>query len=286
MHQPVMLNEVMEGLALRPGDRAIDATVGGGGHSRAILQAIGPTGTFLGLDRDSETLSSVRQSLTNYPRAHFIHATFDLIDTVAGERGMTEVEAILFDLGFSSLQLDEASRGFSFQQDGPLDMRLDRHSSMTAADLINRSSERNLADIFQRYGDLYDARRLAKRIVEARRQSPIRTTGQLVAILGLSNPGVKAKLFQAVRIAVNDEVGQLERAIPAALSLLASGGRLAIITFHSLEDRIVKVAIRDNHLLSSFTKKPILPSQAEIDRNPRSRSAKLRLAIKNPLPNP
>lgn len=280
MHIPVLLKESLEGLTLRPGAKVIDATVGGGGHSQAILEQIGSTGQLLGFDRDSQTLGQVKKRLTTYPNAQFVHADFDQLETVAVEQGLAEVDGILFDLGFSSLQLDDADRGFSFQQDGPLDMRLDATARTTAAEIVNRSRESQLADIFYRYGELYDARRLAKQLVEARGQHKIETTGQLVELLGIKNPGVKAKIFQALRIAVNDELGQLERAIPQAVSLLKPGGRVAIITFHSLEDRIVKNQFRDNHMLQLVNKKPLQPSEEEIKQNPRSRSAKLRIAEK------
>lgn len=280
MHIPVLLTEVIEGLALKPGMTVIDGTVGGGGHTEAMLKAIGPTGRLLGLDRDATTLEATKRRLAPYTNATFVHAPFDTMDQVATELGITAVDAILLDLGFSSLQLDDPARGFSFQADGPLDMRLDESERTTAADLINKLREQQLADIFYRYGELYDARWFAKQIIEARHRQPIETTGQLVRLLGLKNPGVKAKLFQALRIAVNDELGQLERVIPIAASLLAPEGRVGIITFHSLEDRIVKQQFRANHRLEPLTKKPIEPTQEEITSNPRSRSAKLRLAAK------
>ncbi len=284
-HIPVLLTEVLEGLALQPGMKVIDATLGGGGHTQAMLEQIGSTGQLLGLDRDRQTLKQTSQQLTNYPNARLVHAAFDQLEAVAEEQGFTEVDAILFDLGFSSLQLDDSARGLSFQQAGPLDMRLDQEQPLTAYELVNRQSERQLADILYRYGELYDARRLAKTLVEARRQTPIETTDQLVQVLQLRNPGVKAKVFQALRIAVNDELGQLERAIPQAVSLLKTGGRVAIITFHSLEDRIVKQAFRQNHRLQPTTKKPIEPTDAEVKANSRSRSAKLRVAEKTKLIN-
>lgn len=281
MHIPVLLKETIEGLALRPGMTVIDGTVGGGGHSQVILEKIGPTGRLLGLDRDAVTLQRVRERLTtSHPNATFVHADFDQLEEVAQAHGFTEADAIMLDLGFSSIQLDDPARGFSFQAEGPLDMRLDSQQHLTAADLINRSKERDLADLFYRYGELYDARRLAKQVVEARHRQPIETTTQLVSVLGLKNPGVKAKVFQALRIAVNDELGQLERVIPQAVSTLREDGRIGIITFHSLEDRIVKNAFRSNHRLQLVTKKPIEPSDEEVAVNPRSRSAKLRLAQK------
>lgn len=280
MHTPVMLQEVIEGLNLKTGARVIDCTVGGGGHSEAILQQIGSTGSLLGLDKDSSTLKQAQNRLTTYKNAEFVHADFDCLEEVATKHDFGKVDAILLDLGFSSLQLDDPARGLSFQNDGPLDMRLDQTARQTAAALIEKGSERQLADIFYRYGELYDAKRFAKQIVETRKKAPINTTLELVERLGLKNPGVKAKLFQALRIAVNDELGQLERVIPQAVSLLKPGGRLAIITFHSLEDRIVKNLFKNNHLLELVNKKPLEPTASEISQNSRSRSAKLRIATK------
>ncbi len=272
-----MLAEVIENLALTPGMSVIDATIGGGGHTEAMLRSIGPTGRLLGLDTDSEAITRVQSRLTTYSNLTLVHAAFDQIESIAEDQGIGPVDAILFDLGFSSIQLDAPERGFSFQADGPLDMRLNQEQQTTATQLINRASERQLADIFYRYGELYDGRRFAKQIVDARRKQPIETTLQLVAVLGLKNPGVKAKLFQALRIAVNDELSQLERAIPQAVGLLKPAGRLGIITFHSLEDRIVKNSFRQNQLLQLVTKKPIVPTDAEIAANSRARSAKLRV---------
>jgi 16S rRNA (cytosine1402-N4)-methyltransferase len=254
--------------------------VGGGGHTEVILQKIGQNGHLLGLDTDASTLTQTKDRLHTYPNTQFVHAWFDELESVAEGENIKTVDAILFDLGFSSLQLDNPERGLSFQADGPLDMRLDASDAYTAADIINKSNEKQLADILYRYGELYDARRIAKTIVDARYKQPITRTHELIKILGLSNPGVKAKLFQALRIAVNQELTRLEQAIPQAVSLLSPGGRVAIITFHSLEDRIVKTSFRDNHLLELINKKPIIPTDEEVKANPRSRSAKLRIAQK------
>lgn len=280
MHIPVMLNEILEGLNLKTGMTVIDCTVGGGGHTEAMLKKIGSKGQLLGLDADKTTLSDVKNRLKTYPNTVFANAWFDELESVAEDQGFKDVDAILFDLGFSSLQLDNPARGFSFQADGPLDMRLDSEADTTAAELVNRANEKTLADIFYRYGDLYDARRLAKTLVEARRQDRIETTGQLVQVLGLKNPGVKAKVFQALRIATNREMDRLESALPQAVSLLKSGGRIAVLTFHSLEDRVVKSSFRGNHLLTLVNKKPMIPSDEEVATNSRSRSAKLRIAEK------
>lgn len=280
IHTPVLLNEVIEGLNLKPANRVIDATIGGGGHSLAILKIIGPGGSLLGIDRDQETLKYVKSRLTTCQNYRLVHTDFNQLATVAGENGFKAVDAILLDLGFSSIQLDDPARGLSFQQAGPLDMRLDQSSELTAEQLVNRGSERQLADIFYRFGELYDARRLAKLVVESRHRQPFIDTLDLINRLGIKNPGVKAKLFQALRIAVNDELSQLEQVIPQAVELLKTGGRLAIISFHSLEDRIVKNQFKQNLLLSPVNKKPIVPSEQELKENPRSRSAKLRIAEK------
>ncbi len=283
MHRPVMLDEVINQLALRPGMTVIDGTVGGGGHAIAMIKAIQPKGRFLGLDTDAASLARVKPQLTIYPNVQLVHANFAELESVATEVGVNAVDAVLLDLGFSSIQLDDPARGFSFQADGPLDMRLDQSSQLTAHEIINRWSEKALADALYRYGELYDARRIARQIVANRQKGPIETTQDLIKTVGLTNPGVKAKLFQALRITVNSELQSLEKAIPQIVSLLKPEGRVAIITFHSLEDRIVKQQFRDNHLLEPLTKKPILPSEQEITDNPRSRSAKLRVAQKIPV---
>lgn len=280
MHIPVLLHEVLSTLSLKPGDTVIDCTLGGGGHTQAMLEVIGLRGRLLGLDLDERTLTETAKRLSAYPNATFIVTGFDHLEEVAQRQGIAPADAILFDLGMSSLQLDDPDRGLSFQADAPLDMRFSQASDTTASEIVNRWSERELAEIFLRYGDLYDAKRFAQAIVSTRRKQPIETTHELVNLLGLKNPGVKAKLFQALRIATNDEVGRLERAIPQAVSLLKPGGRVAIITFHSLEDRIVKNQFRSNHLLKLVTKKPIVPTEEEIKENSRSRSAKLRVAEK------
>lgn len=279
-HTPVMINEVLAQLALDKGMKVIDTTLGGGGHAKAILEKIGPTGRLLGLDRDGQTLIQARKALVTYKNATLVQAKFDQLEEISNQSGFTMVDAILFDLGFSSLQLDDPSRGFSYQVDSPLDMRLDQNANFTAADLINKSNEKTLADIFYRYGELYDAKRMAKQVILARHRQPINSSHQLVSVLGLKNPGVLSKLFQALRIAVNDELNQLERVIPVAVSTLKEGGRIGIITFHSLEDRIVKRAFLANHRLKPLTKKPIVPTAIEIATNRRARSAKLRIAEK------
>ena len=280
IHQPVLLKEVIDLLKLQPGMTVIDATIGAGGHSEKILQAIGPTGKLLGIDTDVAALRETKKRLGHHPNLTLAQAWFDELTTIASTHDFESVDGILFDLGISSLQLDDEARGLSFQRSGPLDMRLDQRLPKTAADIVKRATEKTLADIFYRYGELYDARRLARTLKETREHRSIERTDQLVAVLQLRNPGVKAKVFQALRIAVNDELGRLSRTIPQAVSILKPGGRIAIITFHSLEDRIVKQAFRANYLLEPVTKKPIVPTEEEIQTNSRSRSAKLRVAEK------
>ncbi len=279
-HISVMPEEAIEALALKPGMTIVDGTLGGAGHSQLILEKIGPQGLLLGLDADTEAIGRAAQLLTIYPQLKLVNGWFDNLAEILSEQKIDQIDALLLDLGFSSIQLDDPARGFSFQADGPLDMRLDDKNRTTAEQLINRLSEKELTKIFYEYGELYDSRRIAQALVAARRIKPITTTTQLVDILGLKNPGVKAKLFQALRIAVNDELKRLERVIPQAVEALKPGGRIAIITFHSLEDRIVKNSFRGNHLLTLVTKKPIVPTDQEIAQNPRSRSAKLRVAEK------
>ncbi len=301
-HLPVLLEEVLEGLAVRPGGRYLDATVGGGGHAQAILQASAPDGRVLALDADPEAIQRVRERLADpmaQGRLILVQAFFDQMAQVADSHGFRPVHGVLMDLGVSSYQLDEPQRGFSFQADAPLDMRFDPGQGPSAADLVNRLSAEELAEILWRYGQERHSRRIARAIVAAR---PIHTTGQLAQIVertvgrrGSTRIHPATRTFQALRIAVNDELGRLERALPQALDLLAVGGRLAVISFHSLEDRIVKhwmrAEARDRVQLPGhpweetrtprlriLTKKPIRPTPAEIARNPRSRSARLRIA--------
>ncbi|MCL4535673.1 MAG: 16S rRNA (cytosine(1402)-N(4))-methyltransferase RsmH [Bacteroidetes bacterium] len=302
-HTPVLFEEVMAALQPRPGGRYIDATLGLGGHARGILERSAPGGRLLGLDADPDAVESAKQRLVDFgERCVLVVANFAEVGSVAVEHGFAAVDGVLFDLGVSSMQLGRAERGFSFQSEGPLDMRLDPSQTTTAADLVNRLTVEELADIFYRYGEERRSRPLARAITAAREQSPIRTTGQLAAIVrrvvprgrGRIDPATRA--FQALRIAVNRELESLERALPQALDLLRPGGRLAVISFHSLEDRIVKTFMareargcicppglpvcRCGHRprLRLITRKPITPTREEEKTNPRSRSAKLRVA--------
>lgn len=293
-HTPVLLAEVVAALAPRPGGRYLDATVGGGGHALAVLQAAQPGGMLLGIDADPAALAATAERLADAglgQQAVLRHGSFADLAALAAEAGFTAVDGILFDLGVSSYQLDTPERGFSFAADGPLDMRLDPTQGPTAADLVNRLSERELAGIIFQYGEEHAARRIARAIVERRRSQPFQSTADLAAVVaravggrhGRIHPATRA--FQALRIAVNHELDRLAAALPQAVALLALGGTLAVISFHSLEDRIVKQFLRaeaagEAPRLAIITKKPVVASAAEVAANPRARSAKLRVAVR------
>jgi 16S rRNA (cytosine1402-N4)-methyltransferase len=300
-HQPVLLTEVLDGLALEPGARVIDGTLGAGGHAEAILAATAPTGQLLGIDRDSTALEIAQTRLAPYAeRLHTWHGSYVDMAQAAAESGFEAVDAVLLDLGLSSLQLDDPRRGFAFRYDAPLDMRFDQRAPLTAADLVNELSEEELAGLIRDYGEERHARRIAGAIIAAR---PLRSTSALrEAVARVVPPSRRARIhpatrtFQALRIAVNGELGALGRGLPQAVDLLKPGGRLAVISFHSLEDRIVKQFMRreaadcicppeqpvctcDHEArLRLVTRKPLAASAAEIARNPRSRSARLRIA--------
>lgn len=300
-HVTVLLSEVILGLAPRPGGSYIDATLGGGGHALALLAASAPDGRLLGIDADPAALAAATQRLGPYAaRATLVHGNFDTIAALAQEHGFGAVDAIVFDLGVSSYQLDTPERGFSFMHDAPLDMRLDPTQGQTAAGVVNELPEAELADLIYRYGEERGSRRIARAIVEARRDTPIATTLQLAGLVERALGGRKGKIhpatqtFQALRIAVNRELAQIEAALPQAVALLKPGGRLAVISFHSLEDRIVKLFFRveSGHptidqreagyeerpaQLRMLQTKPIVAADDEQRANPRSRSAKLRI---------
>jgi len=276
----VLLAEVLEGLQVRPGGLWVDGTVGLGGHASAILDRSAPDGRLLGFDRDAEALELARPRLQS-PRARLVHGDFRGIPR---ELGAERADGVLLDLGTSSLQLDTSGRGFSFQQDGPLDMRLDRTQELTAADYVNRLPERELADVIYRYGEEHASRQVAAEIVAARRRGPITTTAELAAIVRRAARGRKGldaatKTFQALRIHVNQELEGLGEALRAIAACLAPGGRLAVISFHSLEDREAKNVFRalGREGYRVVTKKPVTASDEEVRRNPRARSAKLRV---------
>jgi 16S rRNA (cytosine1402-N4)-methyltransferase len=306
-HIPVLYAEVLAGLQVRPGGQYIDATVGTAGHASGILQASAPDGQLLGLDADPAAASFAREVLLPYgSRAIVQVANFQHLRGVAVDCGFEQVDGILLDLGLSSRQLADAGRGFAFSLTGPLDMRLDPQQGQSAADLINHLPESELSDLLWRYGEERQARRVARAIVAAR---PLTTTDQLAEVVaravrqgrqagrqGWERIHPATRTFQALRIAVNDELDALAEALPQALDLLRSGGRLAVISFHSLEDRLVKrfyqqeardclcspdtpvCTCQHRATLCVITRKPVRPAPEEVMRNPRSRSARLRIA--------
>lgn len=282
-HTPVMLDEVLAWLRPQTSGVYIDATVGLGGHAEAILKRSAPEGMLFGMDRDVEALSRARERLRVFgKRAVLIQGSFDCIAKAARQNGFGSVDGILADLGVSSLQLDDAARGFSFMRDGPLDMRMDRSKGVGAAEFIAQASEAELADIIFRYGEERMARRIAHRIHDA---LPIDTTAKLAAVVasaygrrrGRIHPATRT--FQAIRIAVNDELAMLERFLAVAPTLLKSHGRLVVISYHSLEDRLAKNAFRNRAQKSGavLTKKVIVPHRREVLDNPRARSARMRV---------
>jgi len=299
-HISVLYQEAMHWLALRPGQAYIDATVGLGGHAQGILERSSSDGRLLAIDADPQALSIARRRLVAYAaRIDFVQARHRDLLAVATAKGYTAVSGVLFDLGVSSLQLDEANRGFSFQRKGPLDMRMGPDVDLTAEEIVNTWPEQELSRIIYEYGEERYARRIASAVC---RQRPVRNTLQLARIVSSAVPGRErihpaTRTFQALRIAVNDELGSLAAALPQAVELLKPGGRLVVISFHSLEDRIVKRFIQReskdclcppripicvcSHIASvrSCTKKPIRP-QGETAENPRSRSARMRVAEK------
>ncbi len=297
---PVLLAEVLAALNLRPGAAVIDATLGAGGHAEAILERTAPDGRLLGLDRDAVAIQAASGRLARFTgRIALAQASYASIGEAARDAELAPVDGILFDLGYSSPQIDDPARGFSFRADGPLDMRFDRRQEVTAADLVNGLPEGELADLIARYGEERYAWRIARAIVAAR---PIEGTLRLAEVVAGAQPPSRERIhpatrtFQALRIAVNDELGQLEQALPQTLDLLRPGGRLAVISFHSLEDRIVKQFMRreardclcppeqpvctcgHTAALRIVTRKPIPAGAAEVAANPRARSARLRVA--------
>jgi 16S rRNA (cytosine1402-N4)-methyltransferase len=286
---PVLTAEVVRYLQPDHGGVFVDCTVGLGGHAKALLAA-GAT-RIVGLDRDAAALDRAREALAPWlDRVQLVHADYRTLDAVLDRLGVPQVDGALADLGVSSMQFDEPGRGFSFQRDEPLDMRMDRTGGETAADLVARSSEVELADAIYQFGEERFSRRIARSIVAARKDSPIQTTGRLAAIVRRALPrrgpmriDPATRTFQALRIWVNQELEGLDRFLEAAARRLRAGARLVVITFHSLEDRIVKHTFRalersEEHLVNVLTKKPVVPTDAEVAQNPRARSAKLRAA--------
>ena len=301
-HQPVLYKEIIHALQPQKGGRYVDGTLGAGGHARGILEACAPDGQLLGLDVDPQALAIARKTLAPYEdRIHLAQASYTTLSAQLKSLGWDLVDGIVLDLGASSMQFDTAERGFSFMQDAPLDMRFGPHATQTAADIVNSYSERELADLIYEYGEERDSRKIARAIVKAR---PLHTTRELVAAIEAVSPRrgdrvhPATRTFQALRIAVNDELSSIESVLPQAVAGLRSGGRLAVISFHSLEDRIVKNFFREQSkdlvnppyekiykeerkaTLKEVNRKPIIPSDEETKINPRARSAKLRIAEK------
>ena len=294
-HLPVMSSEVLFWLQPRAGGVYVDCTVGYCGHAIEILRASQPNGILVGLDRDIQAINAGHQRLHTFGnRAVLIQAHFMDLKPILAQRGISMVNGVLFDLGVSSPQLDEASRGFSFRWEGPLDMRMDQGSGPTAADIVNGLDEVDLANMIYRLGDERYSRRIARAIVSARRHEALATTRQLVSVIESAVPGhyrrgsihCSTRTFQALRIAVNQELEHLEASLRDAADVLLPGARLCVISFHSLEDRIVKQTFRalsaqSGGELEILTKRPQVPSEQERDLNPRSRSAKLRVMQRN-----
>ena len=283
-HVPVLAAEVGRLLDPQPGQVWVDCTVGAGGHARLIAERLGDTGRLIGLDQDPAMLAIARPRLDGLPVA-LVHANFDQLADVLGNMGIDAVDGVLADLGFASDQVDDRTRGLSFRDDGPLDMRLDPTAGQTAADLVNTMSEAGLADVFYEFGEERHSRRVARRIVERRKEKPFATTGELAELVRRCVPrsgGIDpaTRVFQALRIAVNDELGALDRLLAALPRVVKPGGKAAVISFHSLEDRRVKQAFRDPAVWQPLTKKPVEATAAEVARNPRARSAKLRVAVR------
>ncbi len=307
IHQPVLLDECLRLLEVRPGVRVLDGTLGLGGHAEAILRRSAPDGSLIGLDVDPDALERARQRLAPFgDRATLVRASFRRLGAVLDELGIATVDGVLLDLGVSSLQLDEPSRGFRFAdataEETPLDMRMDPALPNGAAALLAGASEQELTDLLRRYGELPGAARLARAIVAARRQRPLRTAADLLGLVRETGVGrgrrhhPATRVFQALRMAVNDELAALEEGLEGSVERLAPGGRLVVIAYHSLEDRLVKTRIRElergcvcppelpqcrcgrRPLLRRVTRRIVRPGPEEIARNPRARSARLRAA--------
>lgn len=307
-HKPVLFAPTLQGLNLRAGGIYVDGTLGGGGHTLGILQGTEPDGRVIGIDQDDEALRAAGERLAAFGgRLCTVRANFDQLDRILAELDIAAVDGVLLDIGVSSHQLDAAERGFSYMQEGPLDMRMDRRSGRTAADLLAELSAEELANIIYRYGEERFSRRIAARIVEYRQKEPLANTRQLAELVASAIPAAQRRreaqhpakrTFQALRIAVNDELGALERGLAAAFGALKPGGRLVVITFHSLEDRIVKeyfaglargcdcppefpvCVCGKTPQAKLVNRKPIVATLEELAENPRARSAKLRVLEK------
>ena len=305
-HISVLLNECLEGLAIKEDGTYVDCTLGGAGHSSHILKKLSSKGTLIGIDQDNDALKAAKEKLKNYSNVKFVHNNFYNIDSILTSLDIPNVDGILMDLGVSSYQLDEGERGFSYMKDAPLDMRMDRDRDFSAYDVVNTYSEEDLYRIIRDYGEEKFAKRIAKFIVDRRNDKPIETTLELVDIIKAAipakarreGPHPAKRTFQAIRIEVNGELAILNKAIEDGVKHLNKGGRMAIITFHSLEDRIVKLKYRElanpctcpkefpvcvcgrKPLVKIISRKAIEPSKEEVEENQRSRSAKLRVLEK------
>ncbi|MHB9094086.1 MAG: 16S rRNA (cytosine(1402)-N(4))-methyltransferase RsmH [Eubacteriales bacterium] len=306
-HIPVMLNEVITYLDLQHGGTYVDCTLGGGGHTSEIIEKIQPGGRVIGIDQDPNALEAARKYLNRYSESiNFVHSNFYRLKDIVAETGLIEVDGVLFDLGVSSHQLDEGDRGFSYMQDALLDMRMNPEDPVTAEKLVNELSEEELAKVIKDYGEERWAKRIAQFIVDYRQNERIHTTGELVEIIKRAipagarreGPHPAKRTFQALRIAVNDELNRFANSLKDAVDILKPGGRVCVISFHSLEDRITKEVFRDlaktcicppempvcrcnkQKQVDIITGKPVLPGEEEIAANPRARSAKLRVAQK------
>lgn len=283
IHVPVMMAEVLESLAARPGQIIVDGTLGGAGHARRLAELVRPGGRVVALDRDPAALERARTVLGDLP-VELCHSNFADLPDVLRQLQLPPVDGILLDLGLSSDQLADSSRGFSFSADGPLDLRFNPEVGPTAARYVAELNAEDLANLIYEYGEERFSRRIARAIVERRRTDPIRTAGQLAELVrrvvprGRDRIDPATRTFQALRIAVNRELDSLEQALQQLPDCLAPGGRIVIISFHSLEDRMVKQAFRGDARLEPLTKKPLTATDAEVAANPRSRSAKLRAA--------
>jgi 16S rRNA (cytosine1402-N4)-methyltransferase len=304
LHQPVLLEETVSHLVTDPDGVYVDCTVGGGGHLKYLLSKLTPRAQIIGLDKDADILRKTQMSI-NAPSLKLVHADFRFLSEVLAREGIGLVDGIMIDLGVSSFQLDNAERGFSFHEDSRLDMRMNQEQAFSAWDLINSYSEEEISDILFKYGEEKHARRIARGIVQYRGQKTIDSTLELVDIIKSSVPAAyrrekhpARKSFQAIRIAVNGELDALNKVLPQAIQALKVGGKLCVITFHSLEDRIVKHFMQENARecicppglpicvcnhkpqLGIITRKPIAPGEKECEFNPRARSARLRVAVK------
>lgn len=289
-HVSVLPVEVLALLEPAPGQLLVDATVGAGGHARLLAERLAPNGRLIGLDRDEAMLELARPRLAGLP-VTLMQAPFSRLREALDEQGIAAVDGVLADVGVCSDQLDDPQRGLSFTQSGPLDMRLDPTVGEPASSLLRWISERDLADLIYRYGEERFSRRIARRIVEVRRTAPVETTEQLAELVRRCVPrpprsaqrrrpliDPATRVFQALRIAVNDELGELEKLLKTLSACVRPGGRAAVISFHSLEDRLVKTAFRERSLWEALTRKPVQAGEEEVTNNPRARSAKLRAA--------